>query len=155
MYLSIQGVLQFQLFQIPMVGADTGGFNGNSDEELVNRWMQVRIVTYYLQQNLLLTLFIIQLSAFHPFYRNHNQRGAIGQEPYVWDSVANASRTAIAARYALLPYWVHSRPLTANSVTLSFDHVCSIRSLRIPRSAVHLPFVRCFGSSPMSPSYLR
>ncbi|KAF8532453.1 glycoside hydrolase family 31 protein [Gautieria morchelliformis] len=85
MYLSIQGVLQFQLFQIPMVGADTGGFMGNSDEELVNRWMQ--------------------LSAFHPFYRNHNQRGANSQEPYVWDSVANASRTAIGARYALLPYW--------------------------------------------------
>ncbi|KAF8587460.1 glycoside hydrolase family 31 protein [Ramaria rubella] len=85
MYFSIQGVLQFQLFQIPMVGADTGGFNGNSDEELVNRWMQ--------------------LSAFHPFYRNHNEKGANPQEPYVWDSVANASRIAIGARYALLPYW--------------------------------------------------
>ncbi|KAF8587489.1 glycoside hydrolase family 31 protein [Ramaria rubella] len=85
MYLSIQGVLQFQLYQIPMVGADTGGFIGNSDEELVNRWMQ--------------------LSAFHPFYRNHNQRGANSQEPYVWDSVANASRIAISARYTLLPYW--------------------------------------------------
>ena len=52
---------------------------------------------------------VTQLSAFHPFYRNHNQRGAISQEPYVWDSVADASRTAIAARYALLPYWVHIR----------------------------------------------
>jgi len=41
MYFSIQGVLQFQLFQIPMVGPDTGGFNGNASEELVNRWMQV------------------------------------------------------------------------------------------------------------------
>jgi len=82
---SIAGVLQFQLFQIPFVGADTCGFNGNTDEELCNRWMQ--------------------LSAFHPFYRNHNIRGAISQEPYRWDSVANASRTAIAIRYALLPYW--------------------------------------------------
>ncbi|KAI0791893.1 glycosyl hydrolases family 31-domain-containing protein [Abortiporus biennis] len=84
-YLNIQGVLQFQLFQIPMVGADTCGFNGNTDEELCNRWMQ--------------------LSAFMPFYRNHNERGAISQEPYRWDSVANASRTAIAVRYAMLPYW--------------------------------------------------
>jgi alpha-glucosidase len=47
----------------------------------------------------------MQLSAFHPFYRNHNILGAIPQEPYRWDSVAEASRVAIAARYALLPYW--------------------------------------------------
>ncbi|KAI0318301.1 glycosyl hydrolases family 31-domain-containing protein [Amylostereum chailletii] len=82
---SIQGVLQFQLFQIPMVGADTCGFYGNTDEELCGRWMQ--------------------LSAFMPFYRNHNERGAISQEPYRWDSVANASRTAMSIRYSMLPYW--------------------------------------------------
>ncbi|KAJ7311650.1 glycosyl hydrolases family 31-domain-containing protein [Mycena albidolilacea] len=85
MYLSIQGILQHQMFQIPFVGTDTCGFQGNTDEELCNRWMQ--------------------LSAFAPFYRNHNQRGAMSQEPYVWDSVAKASRTAIAVRYAMLPYW--------------------------------------------------
>ncbi|KAH9911567.1 glycosyl hydrolases family 31-domain-containing protein [Epithele typhae] len=85
MYLSIQGVLQFQLFQIPFVGADTCGFQGNTDEELCGRWMQ--------------------LSAFMPFYRNHNVRSALSQEPYRWDSVANASRTAIAVRYSMLPYW--------------------------------------------------
>ncbi|EED85775.1 hypothetical protein POSPLDRAFT_93878 [Postia placenta Mad-698-R] len=85
LHYNIQGVLQFQLFQIPMVGADTCGFSGNTDEELCNRWMQ--------------------LSAFMPFFRNHNQRGALSQEPYRWDSVANASRTAIATRYSLLPYW--------------------------------------------------
>ncbi|OBZ71666.1 Alpha-glucosidase [Grifola frondosa] len=85
MYLSIQGVLQFQLFQVPFVGADTCGFQDNTDEELCNRWMQ--------------------LSAFVPFYRNHNQRGALSQEPYRWDSVAAASRTAIGVRYSLLPYW--------------------------------------------------
>ncbi|KAG6370670.1 glycoside hydrolase family 31 protein [Boletus reticuloceps] len=85
MYLSIQGVLQFQIYQIPMVGADTCGFNDNTDEELCNRWMQ--------------------LAAFTPFYRNHNTYGALPQEPYRWDSVANASRIAIAARYSMLPYW--------------------------------------------------
>ncbi|CCM04271.1 uncharacterized protein FIBRA_06441 [Fibroporia radiculosa] len=85
MHYNIQGALQFQVFQIPMVGADTCGFTGNTDEELCNRWMQ--------------------LSAFMPFYRNHNQLGAIPQEPYRWDSVASASRTAIAIRYSLLPYW--------------------------------------------------
>ncbi|KAF8436228.1 glycoside hydrolase family 31 protein [Boletus edulis BED1] len=85
MYLSIQGILQFQIYQIPMVGADTCGFYDNTDEELCNRWMQ--------------------LSAFTPFYRNHNTLGAISQEPYRWPSVAEASRTVIAIRYALLPYW--------------------------------------------------
>ena len=86
MYLNIQGVLMFQIFQIPFTGADTCGFNGNTDEELCNRWMQ--------------------LSAFMPFYRNHNVLGAIPQEPYMWDSVAEASRQAIYMRYSLLPYWV-------------------------------------------------
>jgi alpha-glucosidase len=85
LYHSIQGVLQFQLFQIPMVGADACGFGGNTNEELCNRWMQ--------------------LAAFTPFFRNHNVRGAIPQEPYRWDSVAHATRAATAVRYALLPYW--------------------------------------------------
>ena len=68
-----------------MVGPDTCGFNGNSDEELCNRWMQ--------------------LSAFFPFYRNHNVLSAIPQEAYVWASVAEASRVAMQIRYSLLPYW--------------------------------------------------
>ncbi|EIW75810.1 glycoside hydrolase family 31 protein [Coniophora puteana RWD-64-598 SS2] len=85
MSLSIQGILQFQLYQIPMVGSDTCGFIGNTTEELCNRWHM--------------------LSAFAPFYRNHNG-GSNPQEPYRWPSVANATRIAIAARYALLPYWV-------------------------------------------------
>ncbi|THG94552.1 hypothetical protein EW026_g6944 [Hermanssonia centrifuga] len=85
MHFSIQGVLQFQIFQIPFVGADTCGFQDNTDEELCGRWMQ--------------------LSAFMPFFRNHNQRGALSQEPYRWDSVANASRTALNVRYSMLPYW--------------------------------------------------
>ncbi|EKM60245.1 glycoside hydrolase family 31 protein [Phanerochaete carnosa HHB-10118-sp] len=82
---SLPGVLQFQLFGIPMVGADVCGFQGNTDEELCSRWMM--------------------LGAFLPFFRNHNQRGALSQEPFRWDSVANASRTAIGIRYSLLPYW--------------------------------------------------
>lgn len=62
MYFSIPQALAFSLFGIPMFGVDTCGFNGNSDEELCNRWMQ--------------------LSAFFPFYRNHNTLSAKSQEPY-------------------------------------------------------------------------
>ncbi|KZT24334.1 glycoside hydrolase family 31 protein [Neolentinus lepideus HHB14362 ss-1] len=63
MYFSIRGVLQFQLYQIPMVGADTCGF------------------------------------------REYLGYGTDRVEPYRWESVANASRTAIAVRYSMLPYW--------------------------------------------------
>ncbi|OJD21301.1 hypothetical protein ACJ73_07359 [Blastomyces percursus] len=84
MFFSIPQALSFSLFGIPMFGVDTCGFNGNSDEELCNRWMQ--------------------LSAFFPFYRNHNVLSTISQEPYVWSSVIDASKSAMAIRYTLLPY---------------------------------------------------
>lgn len=85
MYFAIPQALIFQFFGIPMVGPDTCGFNDNSDMELCNRWMQ--------------------LSAFFPFYRNHNVLSANSQEAYVWSSVAEASRVAMSIRYSLLPYW--------------------------------------------------
>ncbi len=84
MFFSIPQALQFSLFGIPMFGVDTCGFNGNTDEELCGRWMQ--------------------LSAFFPFYRNHNVIGAISQEAYQWSSVIDASKTAMNIRYQLLPY---------------------------------------------------
>ncbi len=65
MYFSIPQALSFSIFGIPMFGVDTCGFAGDSDAELCSRWMQ--------------------LSAFFPFYRNHNAIGARSQEPYVWD----------------------------------------------------------------------
>lgn len=48
------------------------------------------------------------LSAYLPFFRNHNILSAVSQEPYAWDSVADSSRENIAIRYSLLPYWVSS-----------------------------------------------
>lgn len=84
MMMSIPQALSFSLFGVPMFGVDTCGFNGNTDEELCSRWMQ--------------------LSAFFPFYRNHNVLSAVSQEPYVWAGVAEATRIAAGIRYALLPY---------------------------------------------------
>lgn len=85
MFFSIPQALSFSLFGVPMFGVDACGFNGNTDEELCNRWMQ--------------------LSAFFPFYRNHNVLSAIPQEPYRWASVIEASKSAMAIRYAILPYF--------------------------------------------------
>ncbi|KAF2637359.1 hypothetical protein P280DRAFT_482813 [Massarina eburnea CBS 473.64] len=84
MYFSIPQALSFSLFGIPMFGVDTCGFNGNTDAELCSRWMQ--------------------LSAFFPFYRNHNTLSANSQEPFRWESVATAAKTAMQIRYSLLPY---------------------------------------------------
>lgn len=84
MLFSIPQALSLSLLGIPMFGVDTCGFAGNTDEELCNRWMQ--------------------LSAFFPFYRNHNVIGAIDQEPYNWESVTTATKIAMNIRFQLLPY---------------------------------------------------
>lgn len=84
MFYSIPQALSMSLFGIPMFGVDTCGFAGNTDMELCSRWMQ--------------------LSAFFPFYRNHNIMSAIGQEAYRWADVIRASKDAMAIRYRLLPY---------------------------------------------------
>lgn len=95
--LSIPAMLQFQLFGVPTVGSDTCGFAGNTDEDLCNRWMTT--------------------SAFQPFFRNHNVEGALPQEPYRWDSVANASRIAIRKRYELLPEMYTARARSSQKGT--------------------------------------
>ncbi|XP_004363327.2 alpha-glucosidase [Capsaspora owczarzaki ATCC 30864] len=83
---SISGVFDFQLFGIPLVGADICGFNGDTTEELCTRWMQ--------------------LGTLYPFSRNHNTIGARPQEPYAFGpTLLNASRIALNLRYSLLPYY--------------------------------------------------
>ncbi|XP_053799414.1 sucrase-isomaltase, intestinal-like isoform X2 [Vidua chalybeata] len=82
---SIIGILEFNLFGIPYIGADICGFNYNTTYELCLRWMQ--------------------LGSFYPFSRNHNSEGNIEQDPAVFgDDFAKISRATLRIRYSLLPY---------------------------------------------------
>jgi len=83
--LSIPGILNFQIFGIPLVGSDICGFQGNTNAELCARWMQ--------------------LGAFYPFSRNHNTINVKAQDPAsLGQEVIVASRNALNLRYTLLPY---------------------------------------------------
>jgi alpha-glucosidase len=67
------------------VGADIGGFAGNTNAELFLRWMQYGVLT--------------------PFCRNHSEIGNVDQ--YAWsfgDVIGEYVRAAVKLRYRLLPY---------------------------------------------------
>ncbi|XP_074900238.1 lysosomal alpha-glucosidase isoform X1 [Buteo buteo] len=85
LYYSVPEVLLFNLFGVPLVGADICGFVGDTSEELCVRWTQ--------------------LGAFYPFMRNHNDHGTRPQEPYAFSPAAQAAmRNALRLRYSLLPF---------------------------------------------------
>lgn len=84
MYFGFPQALQFSIVGIPYFGVETCGFNFNADMELCTRWMQ--------------------LSAWFPLYRNHNNRSTIAQEAYRWATTAEATRRIMNIRYSLLPY---------------------------------------------------
>ncbi|KAJ8974175.1 hypothetical protein NQ317_004852 [Molorchus minor] len=78
-------LLSFSLYGVPLMGADICGFNGNTSQELCNRWMQ--------------------LGAFYPFSRNHNTDDGNEQDPVAMgDQVVASSKKALTVRYSLLPY---------------------------------------------------
>jgi len=83
LYRALPGILNMNLFGVPMVGSDICGFIGTTAEELCARWQSV--------------------GAFYPFARNHHEPNG-NQEPYLWPSVEAVTKKTLAMRYALLPY---------------------------------------------------
>ncbi|XP_075908883.1 lysosomal alpha-glucosidase-like [Petromyzon marinus] len=85
MHMSIIGMLEFNIFGIPYIGADICGFIYDTTHELCLRWMQ--------------------LGAFYPFSRNHNGLGYKDQDPGVFGpEFAEAVRSVLLVRYTLLPF---------------------------------------------------
>ncbi|CAD8093798.1 unnamed protein product [Paramecium sonneborni] len=88
LYLSLGQIFQFQIYGIPMVGADVCGFVGNTNYKLCSRW--------------------IQLGIFYPFFRNHNDDQSKSQEFYHLNhTVIQAAQKNIHLRYSLLK-WFYS-----------------------------------------------
>uniref|UniRef100_A0A4W3K2V3 alpha-glucosidase n=1 Tax=Callorhinchus milii TaxID=7868 RepID=A0A4W3K2V3_CALMI len=105
---AIPGMLEFNLFGFPYIGADICGFFGNADEDLCSRWMQV--------------------GAFYPFSRNHNAEGYKPQDPAFFGETSllvNTSRHYLNIRYTLLPYLYtlfHEAHVNGSTVVRSLLH---------------------------------
>lgn len=79
-------LLSLNIGALSFVGADVGGFFGNTDAELMTRWMQA--------------------GAYTPFFRGHAHHDAKRREPWMFgeETMVRLRKVALA-RYALLPYW--------------------------------------------------
>lgn len=83
---SIHDIVNFNLYGIPMAGADICGFTGPTTNELCARWLA--------------------LGAFYPFSRSHNTIGTPDQDPAVMgQEVINAAKNSLEIRYKMLPYF--------------------------------------------------
>jgi len=79
-------LLSLNIGALSFVGADVGGFFGNTDAELMTRWMQA--------------------GAYQPFFRGHAHHDAKRREPWMFGQETMARlRKSSMERYALLPFW--------------------------------------------------
>lgn len=88
MRLAIAGLLNFNIFGIPNVGADICGFDQWTTEELCIRWMQV--------------------GTLYPFSRNHNHLNSRDQDPFSFgEGLRKTSMVTIKFRYSILKYYYY------------------------------------------------
>lgn len=103
---NIIGLLEFNLFGIPYVGADICGFLENRTEQMCQRWMQ--------------------LGAFNPFFRNHNGIRFADQDPGSFSpEVVDSNRRIVEIRYELIPFLYtlfHRVHISGGTVVRSMAH---------------------------------
>jgi alpha 1,3-glucosidase len=79
-------LLSLNIGALSFVGADVGGFFGNTEAELMTRWMQA--------------------GSYTPFFRGHAHHDAKRREPWMFgEETMVRLRKAAMGRYALLPFW--------------------------------------------------
>lgn len=81
---SISGILNFNLFGIPHVGAPIGGFIGNCTGELLARWYE--------------------LGAFYPLMLSYTDSHTNHKEAYADPTIMDYIKSALAERYALIRF---------------------------------------------------
>jgi alpha-glucosidase (family GH31 glycosyl hydrolase) len=88
MMLSIAGLVNFNIFGVPNVGADICGFDQWTNEELCRRWMQI--------------------GSLYPFSRNHNHINSRDQDPFAFGpDLIHTSMVVLKFRYSLLKYYYY------------------------------------------------
>ena len=84
--LALPGIMNMNMFGIPLVGSDICGFIGNTTEHLCTRWMQIGVL--------------------YPFARNHHENATNSQEPWVLGpTVLETSRQSLNLRYSILKFY--------------------------------------------------
>jgi len=100
---SITGIMDMNLFGIPLVGSDICGFDNNTTPELCSRWFQV--------------------GALYPFSRDHSADQTISQEPYALGAtVLETARVNLAFRYSIVRHY-YTQFLKRNSIGTIFRPV--------------------------------
>ncbi|CAF4343495.1 unnamed protein product [Rotaria socialis] len=117
MYFSIPAILNFNMFGITHVGADICGFGLDTTEELCTRWMQ--------------------LGAFYPFMRNHNDIGQRDQDPasFSWEA-QQIMKQALFMRYSLIPFWYtlhHQATMESRTILqpLFFEYINDVNTYNV------------------------
>jgi len=86
LYLSLPGIMNFNIFGMPFTGPDMCGFLLNTTEELCSRWYQA--------------------GTFYPFSRNHAAIDSNNHEPYaLGPTLLATARASLYLRYAMLKHF--------------------------------------------------